>query len=284
MTNKPTVPKNAGSQSADPKPPTEPILASTVLLLRDHDGALEVFMVVRHHEIDFASGALVFPGGKVDDADSDERFTDLMAPSWSDVTERVRQVSACREVFEECGVLLARSRSSQEFLDQNSVLALEENRDLIHSGRLAFADFLHQHELVLVTDRLQKFAHWTTPTMMPKRFDTFFYLIRTPKDQVAIHDQHESVDSVWIRPQQVLEDAKQGKRMVIFPTLRNIAKLARFNNVDEALSESAKEPVVQVTPWTEKRDDGKYLMIDPAAGYDVCELKLPDRVRPDRAG
>lgn len=269
-------------ESTDSRKPPVPIPSSTVLLLRDKLGVLEVFMVVRHHEIDFAAGALVFPGGKVDEADSDERFVDLMPPSWSDAADRALQVAACREVFEECGVLLARPLSSQEPLDKDKVMALDENRDLIHSKQLSFADFLHRHKLSLITDQLQKFAHWTTPVMMPQRFDTCFYLIQTPPGQVAIHDHHESVDSIWIRPQQVLEDAEQKKRTVIFPTLRNIAKLTGFSNVCEALSESAKTPIIPVTPRLEKRDDGNYLTIDPAAGYDISEIKLPHRGRPDQ--
>jgi hypothetical protein len=48
--------------------------ASTVVILRNVPDGIEVFMVVRHREIDFASGALVFPGGKVDTEDADSAW------------------------------------------------------------------------------------------------------------------------------------------------------------------------------------------------------------------
>ena len=258
-----------------------PVPSATVLLLRDRQDALEVFMVVRHHEIDFASGALVFPGGKVDAADHDPQFADFMAPTWHDDADRALQVAACREVFEECGVILARSQSSEQLLGKDAAQALDPCRDLIHSGQLLFVDFLRQQQLILATDQLQKFAHWITPTMMPKRFDTHFYLARTPADQLAMHDQHESVNSTWIRPKQAIADAKSKKYNIIFPTLNNIIKLTRYLGVDAALSETAKLPIVLVLPWTEKREDGLYLMIDPAAGYQISEIKLPASRRPD---
>ena len=113
--------------------------------------------------------------------------------------------------------------------------------------------------------------------MMPKRFDTYFYLAMAPADHVAIHDGHESVDSVWISPSQALADAASGQREIIFPTVRNIAKLAESQTAESAIAAAAAAEIVTVMPWMDKRDDGTYLCIPPEAGYDISEEKMPER-------
>jgi hypothetical protein len=113
--------------------------------------------------------------------------------------------------------------------------------------------------------------------MMPKRFDTHFFLAPAPADHLAVHDGHESVDSVWIRPDEVLMDAKSGKRTVIFPTLRNIEKVGHFTTVQAAIDATDGTTPVTVMPWTEKRDDGTYLCIPEEAGYDLSEERMPER-------
>ena len=112
---------------------------------------------------------------------------------------------------------------------------------------------------------------------MPKRFDTHFFLAPAPADHLALHDGHESVDSVWIRPDEVLVDAKSGKRTVIFPTLRNVEKVGHFATVQAAIDATDGSTPVTVLPWTEQRDDGTYLCIPQEAGYDLSEERMPDR-------
>jgi len=112
---------------------------------------------------------------------------------------------------------------------------------------------------------------------MPKRFDTWFFLVPAPRDQLLIHDGHESVDSVWIRPDDAIRAAKDGTHTIIFPTLCNIEKLAVSNSVDDALDRARHSPVVEVLPRSEKREDGTYLVIPEEAGYPVSCVKLPER-------
>jgi len=257
--------------------PATPVPSATLLVVRDGSDGLEVFMVVRHHQIDFASGALVFPGGKADPQDFDPALAAHLQGAAEDPELRAIQVSAIREAFEECGVLLARPEGQTALVDGARVAALEPFRDAIHSGEVALKDFVEQEALTLACDELVHFAHWVTPDMMPKRFDTHFYLARAPLDHLAAHDGHESVDSIWIRPQQAIDDAAAGQRTIIFPTLRNLEKLARFSSVDEAIEATRQSPVVRVLPWTERRDDGTWLCIPPEAGYDVSEEKMPER-------
>jgi 8-oxo-dGTP pyrophosphatase MutT (NUDIX family) len=250
--------------------------SATILMLRDHPEGLEVFMVVRHHQIDFASGALVFPGGKVDAGDSDVRDRCHGVDGADDVALSL-QAGAIREAFEECGILLARERGKNELVSAARLTELESYRDALVKNEISLLDFLVREDLILACDLLQPYAHWVTPTMMPKRFDTWFYLAEAPADHLAIHDGHESVDSVWISPDEALSGAESGKYTVIFPTRLNIEMLGESNSVAHAFEMARARTLVTVLPWTEKRDDGVYLCIPDDAGYRVSAEKMPDR-------
>ncbi len=253
----------------------QPKPAATILLLRDGAKGIEVFMVVRHHQIDFASGALVFPGGKVDPQDQDQGLVSYCEGCAGDPVMRGLEIAALREAFEECGVLLARASGESALIEGKRLQRLDAERSRINAGDLPLLEFLKREQLRLACDTLVHFAHWITPPMMPKRFDTHFFIARAPGDQLLLHDGYESVDSVWIRPTDALAEAEAGERTVIFPTLRNLEKLAEYKHVGEALARTPENPIVPVTPWTEKREDGTYLLIPEDAGYRTCEQKLP---------
>jgi len=232
-------------------------------------------MVVRHHQVDFASGALVFPGGRIDAQDREVREYCEGVDEANDITLAFR-VGAIREAFEESGILLARPKGQTELIGGECLAELDKYRDLINSGELGLKEFLEKEQLVLACDLLQHFAHWTTPEMMPKRFDTHFYLARAPFDHLAMHDGHESVDSVWISSQEALEGAKSGKYAIVFPTRLNVELLGLSQSVAEAMQMAQDRTIVSVMPWTEKRDDGTYLCIPAKAGYSLSEEKLKD--------
>jgi 8-oxo-dGTP pyrophosphatase MutT (NUDIX family) len=257
--------------ASTPKP------AATILMLRQGQKGLEVFMVVRHHQIDFASGALVFPGGKADPQDFEENLIPYLDGANEDTDMRAAQVSAIREAFEECGILLARNSGSSEIISGEKLAALQEYREPLNKGEISLLAFLKEQALVLACDELTHFAHWITPPMMPKRFDTHFYLAIAPADHIALHDGYESVDSVWIAPADAISEEAQGKRTIIFPTLRNLEKLATWNNLEDAISATLSSKVIPVLPWTEKREDGNYLCIPVEAGYATSEEKMPQR-------
>jgi 8-oxo-dGTP pyrophosphatase MutT (NUDIX family) len=251
--------------------------SATILMLRDGPDGLEVFMVVRHHQIDFASGALVFPGGKADEADFDPALDPYLDGAMEAADMKAIQVASIREAFEECGVLLARAEGSDALISGERLAELEPYRDKLHKGELTILEFLQQEKLRLACDTLVHFAHWVTPEMMPKRFDTHFFLAAAPADHLAVHDGHESVDSVWITPADAIADAAAGKRTVIFPTLRNVEKLGTSASVSDALAAAADSTPVMVLPWMEKREDGTYLRIPVEAGYGISEEKMPER-------
>ena len=222
--------------------------ASTVLLLRDGAQGLEVFMVVRHHQIDFASGALVFPGGRVEPADAVLAGGDPALAF---------HVAAIRETWEECGVLLGCPGTP----------AAAEGE---------FAAMLAARGLVPDLSALAPFAHWITPVAVPKRFDTHFFLAAAPSDQDAVHDGGEAVDSVWIRPADALAAAEAGTRKVVFPTRMNLTKLARSNSVAEAFAAARAKPVVTVLPIQRDTPEGRYLRLPIEADYDGEEFLAGD--------
>ncbi len=231
--------------------PVAPRPAASILLLRDGPAGLETFMVVRHHQIDFASGALVFPGGRMEAADAEivAAPADPLAPF---------KVAAIREAFEECGVLLARAEGEDGFVPAARAAALDR--------AAPFADLMAREELAPALDALVPFAHWITPDFVPKRFDTHFFLAVAPADQALVHDGREAVDSVWISPRQAL--AEHGRRFkLLFPTHRNLWKLAAHADAASALAAARSTPVVTVQPERVTVDGGPGLRIPAEAGY-----------------
>ncbi len=110
--------------------------------------------------------------------------------------------------------------------------------------------------------------------MMPKRFDTHFYLAKAPDDHIAIHDGHESVDSIWISPGSALAGTENETYTIIFPTQLNIEMLSESSSVENALEMAKARTIVPVLPRIEKRQDGNYLCIPAKAGYRISEMKM----------
>lgn len=256
------------------KEPATPVPSSTILILRDGEGPapLEVFMVVRHHQIDFASGALVFPGGKTEKSDFDPAWKNLVrhADEFDDYSLGIR-VAAIREVFEESGFLLARNRDAADLIDAEQLISYNKQRDALNARELDFLDFVREEGLTLASHQMEPFAHWITPKMMPKRFDTYFFLAAWPKGQVGAHDGSESVDSIWISPRQAMKEAEDGKRTIIFPTMMNLEMLAKSSTVEEAFAAAKERTIVTVEPVVEQRDGKPVLCIPAEAGYSVTE-------------
>ena len=252
------------------------IPAATVLLLREGEGGVEVFMVVRHHQIDFASGALVFPGGKLDASDAaDDLAAHCRGADGLTAVQRSLRVGAIREAFEESGVLLARPAGEAEFVSAARVRALQPWRARLEGHEASMLEFARAEKLDLALDALVPFAHWITPSFMPKRFDTHFFVAAAPADHDALHDGSESVDSVWIAPRDALADGRAKKRVIIFPTRLNLEKLARSANLGAALD---AQPVVTVQPWLEQQDGKTLLRIPPDAGYGDVFEEMPPRI------
>jgi 8-oxo-dGTP pyrophosphatase MutT (NUDIX family) len=246
--------------------------ASTILLLRDGaEKEIEVFMMVRHHEIEFSSGALVFPGGSVDAADRDviarpEFYTGSEGHDADDLSFRI---AAIRETFEESGILLARPRGSKSLVEAKRAADIAvRHRAALAERTTTFLDVLAESGMVLALDQLVPYARWITPEAMPKRYDTWFFLAAAPPDQLGAHDGRESTDSLWLSAREAVAGGESGRFKLPFPTTRNLIKLGKQPNVKAAIEDARGKPIVAVMPELTRLDGRRQLRIPLEAGYD----------------
>ncbi|HSV04831.1 MAG TPA: NUDIX hydrolase [Phenylobacterium sp.] len=255
----------------DVRAPAEIRPAATILLLRD-EPAFEVLMVKRHHQIDFASGALVFPGGKSHAGDHDEAWAG-QAIGWGDYEpdQRGLRIAAIREVFEEAGILLARRRNGAPIGGEACPMDV---RQAVDAGTTAFIDVVRALDAELDLAALTVFARWITPAIVAKRFDTWFYLVKAPDDQLAACDGRETVDAEWIRPAEALRLGEAGERTVIFPTRMNLKLLAEARDAEDAAARARGRRLVTVQPQVQERGGRRVLVLPPDAGYGAVEEPL----------
>ena len=217
--------------------------AATVLVVRSLQGGIEVFMVKRPGRGIFPN-LHVFPGGKVE-AD-DDRLSPLCR-GLSDATASAALgvasgglrywVTAIRECFEECGVLLAyRNGALFEPGDEAEAQRFDGYRDALIGGEIRLAELARQEGLQLATDRVAYFSHWITPESAPARFDTRFFVAAMPPGQEAAGHRHETVDGVWVAPSEALGHHDAGRWQMIHPTLTTLGSAARYASVDELMS------------------------------------------------
>jgi 8-oxo-dGTP pyrophosphatase MutT (NUDIX family) len=246
--------------------------ASTILLLRDGlQQEIEVFMMVRHHEIEFSSGALVFPGGSVDVADREIIARPELHSGGEGLDEAGLsfRIAAIRETFEESGILLARPRGSNDLVEARRAAEIEARHLVALAERkTTFLEVLGESGMVLALDELVPYAHWITPEGMSKRFDTWFFLAAAPPEQLGAHDGKESTDSLWLSPRQAVAGGESGRFKLPFPTTRNLIKLGKQPSVRAALDDAQGRPVVTVMPLLTKSDGRRQLRIPIEAGYD----------------
>jgi 8-oxo-dGTP pyrophosphatase MutT (NUDIX family) len=247
--------------------------ASTILLLRDSGAVkeIEVFMMVRHYEIDFNSGALVFPGGSVDKNDKEIIAQPELYSGGKGLDERDLsfRIAAIRETFEESGILLARPKGSKTLLDAKRAAEIDAaHRADLNGHKITFQKVLTDNGMVLALDELMPYAHWITPEGMPKRFDTWFFLAAAPPDQLGAHDGKESTDSIWVSPREALAGGETGRFKLPFPTTRNLIRLGKQASVQSALDDSRGKTVVTVMPVMTRLNGGRQLRIPREAGYD----------------
>ena len=257
----------------------KPVPAATVMLLRDGDDGMEVFMIVRHQKSDVHAGALVFPGGRVDPEDYELATDAAVFPEQDgvDAAMATLRVAAVRETFEECGVLLARARGDGALVSAARLKDIEAaHRAAMARGERTFGAMLAVENLVLAPDTMVYFANWITPERRAKRFDTHFFLAAAPSDQVALHDGFEAVDSVWIAPGTALERARAGTYDLKFPTQMNLQKLGRQRVSAGAMDAARGSRVVTVCTRQEQTGDGvRVLRIPLEADYGGELFEVP---------
>lgn len=245
-------------------PPLRP--AATVVVVRpgDEDG-FEVLLVRRSDRVAFMAGAYVFPGGRVDDGDDaapeaapeeSSRFEDLDAAA-----ERRHRVAALRELLEEAGVLLASTADAGDGTRGHADAALAARvRAALQSGA-GFTAAVHDAGLHLSLEALVPFAHWVTPEIEIRRFDTRFYLARMPDGQDAAHDDGEMTALEWVTPAGALARCAAGTMRLPPPTWTTLTQLARFTTLDAAAAWARSCPIPRLQPRLFEEAGGRMVVL-----------------------
>jgi 8-oxo-dGTP pyrophosphatase MutT (NUDIX family) len=235
------------------------------MLVRDAPDAesLEVLMVQRNLNSDFVGGAYVFPGGAVDPADGGPDAealcsgrTDAEASALLGLPSGglAYWAAVVRECFEEAGVLLCYrgdlgKQEMVSFLDPADEARFAASRSRLNAGDLGFLQLCRDEGIVLAADHVHYFAHWITPEGAPRRYDTRFFVAAAPQGQTPINDAGETIDEVWVTPQEALRRHRDGEIEIIFPTIRNLQAIGRFHRSEDLLSAAAdaadRVPVIE---------------------------------------
>jgi 8-oxo-dGTP pyrophosphatase MutT (NUDIX family) len=227
-------------------PTSHPLPAATILLLRNSSEQIKVFMQQRSYQASFVGGAFVFPGGKVDEQDSYFSEAYLKLPK-NDEQKVVFQkpnalraaIAAIRECFEEARVLLAyddNKDSNDELLSietESEIAEYELFRNKLNANEISFEDLCQQKGLRLAIDRLVFLGHWVTPESSAQRFDTLFFACESPENQEGIHDDYESIESVWWGANEALAKFKKGEIQLIYPTVISLEHMQSFKTAQD---------------------------------------------------
>jgi 8-oxo-dGTP pyrophosphatase MutT (NUDIX family) len=257
-----------------PDPESVPVRdAATVMLLRQGDAGLEVCMLQRNLNSDFVGGAYVFPGGGVDPDDSADALAAVsVGRTDADASRLVGVdsgglafwVAAIRESFEEAGVLLARrpDGSVLSFEDPDVAARFEVHRRAVDTAERPLLDVCLEEQLQLDVASMHYFSRWVTPLGAPRRYDTRFFVAAAPDGQVALHDDREVIGTLWLTPAQALADHEAGRMTMIFPTVRTMVALSRFDRADDVLAHAESQAsVAPVLPMLEDVGGGLRLIL-----------------------
>ncbi|MGZ4805826.1 MAG: NUDIX hydrolase [Ilumatobacteraceae bacterium] len=231
--------------------------AATVMLLRDGDAGVEVFMLRRTTSAAFARGMYVFPGGKVDAADGQDD------PGYV--------VAAIRECYEEAGVLLATDQDGTMVTDGHPALA---HRDAVHEGTVDLLALCAEHGLRPAIDHLVWVSHWITPVgESSRRFDTRFFVAVAPPGQTSKHDDTETIASTWIRPGEALRREADGELAMMPPTIKSLQYLAVHHDAAGVMASARRlgrpEPIL---PKLRRHADGRIVGVSLPEDADYADL------------
>ena len=242
--------------------------AATLVLFRETGGPAEHLFVERAGTMSFAAGAIVFPGGRVDAGDR------LLAAHFPDLDpdDAAARIAAIRETIEEAGVAVG----FHELPDAASLVTMR--RQLLEG--MVFGDVVAAAGLALDLWALTCFARWCPNMHQTRNFDTRFYIARMPDGAaMASVDATENVRLFWGTAQHVLDEADTGRVQIIFPTRRNLERLAKLGSYEAALAEVAVIAPDKITPYFEMRDGERHLCIPPDRGYPVTSQLMTSAVR-----
>ena len=259
------------------KQPAEARHASTVVLLRDAENGPEAYLLRRVRGMSFAGGMHVFPGGAVDpeDATADLAWAGPPPSQWgawfgaSEPLARALVCAAVRETFEECGVLFA-GESADHLLEDVSSDEWEAEREALEVRKQSMSELLARRGLVLRADLLRPYAHWVTPDVEPKRFDTRFFLAKLPAGQVCRDVGGEADERRWVRVRSAFDE----DLTLMPPTRATLQDLAAYDDVSTALDDPRE--LLVVAPRMIVDSEGKVKLVVPGhADYPVSPETTP---------
>ncbi len=271
----------------------EPRDAATVILTRDGDqGLLEVFLMRRHREQAFMGGAFVFPGGSIDDGDfAPELVSRIVGPTAAEAVERLQEpallpsialglyMAAIRETFEEAGILLAYDERGQllQFGDPAISSRYAEARLDIYKKTYTLMSLTDRENIRFALDLLMPYAHWITPTIEKKRFNTRFFIARIPSGQIPLHDSIEMTESMWMSPKEAL--AAYGRRTILLmpPTLKTLEELSGYDKTADLFRATAERKIYTIMPQACQVEGIPTLLLPHDLDYTIAEYKQPPR-------
>ena len=262
--------------------PLVPRDAATVMLVRDGATGMEVCMLRRNLNSDFVGGAYVFPGGAVDPHDSSAEVEAIcVGRTDADASRQLGiekgglafWIAAVRECFEEAGVLLA--------VDDNGAIVsmaapdaeerFGEWRHKVNNDGTSIVEVCEAEGLHLCMGDIYYFAHWITPVGPTRRYDTRFFVAAAPPEQRPAHDDRETIATVWINPAVALERQRAGEFEMIFPTIKNLEAITRFDKAADLLAAAAAiDNVVTVLPRVIRDAHGLRILLPGDEGYDAA--------------
>lgn len=239
----------------------DPIPAATLVLMRARDGRPpELLMTERTGTMAFAAGALVFPGGRIDAEDHD-------LARGSAVPDAAARIAAIRETIEETGLapgLVPLPGAAQAHALHHGLAAGSSLAGLLDAAGLA-----------LDLEALTPFARWCPNFRETRRFDTLFFLAEaSPEAPDPVVAEAEAVRAFWAGAAEILAEVDAGHAHVIFPTRRNLERLARFASIEEAYADAARHPVTRITPWLAEVNGAPHVCIPEGIGYPVTSEPL----------
>lgn len=265
--------------------------AATVILLRDRTaGPYEVFLMRRHRNQAFMGGAYVFPGGRLDAADADPELAACFGGFCAADAKRLLQetdlpeaaalglfVAAIRETFEEAGVLLARDAGGKavDLSVPETAARFFSYRLELHEKRLAPAELVRREGLIFAPDLLVPYAHWITPEIESRRFNTRFFLAHLPEGQVPVHDRMELTESSWMTPAFALAEHEAGRIVLMPPTLKTIEELLSFSDTAQLFAAARSRRIGTILPEAFRTADSFGIRLPHDSEYTLAACKQP---------
>ena len=258
--------------------------AATLIIVRGDGINPRVLMGKRAASHKFMPNKFVFPGGKVDLHDAHEEYEKLYAGHDDKEASDILSVpqyglaywtGAIRECFEEAGILMAYDTDGNllDLHNEATKTRFAAHRDALNNGDKTMLDICNEENLTLATDLINYFSHWVTPTIIPRRFDTRFFVCKAPAAQESLIDNHEAVSQCWITPSQALKRSKEGTFQIFFPTIAHLKAIGKYATTDELMAASAEfTDIPRTLPTRKELPDGKVKIVLPGEeGYDAVE-------------